>query len=66
MTYFSCPSQGAQYSNWVIAREDGSASVGARDKLNAITAQRYQLLEWSFAWTWVKNGEDLQLHSTSQ
>ena len=63
MTYFSCPSQGAQYGNWVIAREDGSASVGARDKLNAITAQRYQLLEWSSVWTWVKGGDAMRLNS---
>lgn len=61
MTYFSCPSQSAKHSDWIIANGDGTASVGGRDKMNAITAQRKQLLEWSKAWTWKKSGYGLYL-----
>ena len=61
MAYFSWPSQGVQHSDWMITREDSTASVGARDNVNAITAQRARLLEWSSDWTWHKSGHGLYL-----
>ena len=62
MTYFSQPSTNENCSEWVIAHEDGTADYGLKDKLNAITAQRFKLVELSEeGWTWEKKKSVLQL-----